>query len=363
MSVPDFNKHRQTSVVVLSRDHILHEPDLNMEHNAPHKNSAFEGYYSKFDLPSGAHLALIVCKVKNAKVRPYKVSFTYVPQDVNKVFQKELWPDNMEMNILSADNAFEIRVPGTGFVRWNGNSITEYSIKNEAFSFEGKTSTRTPWSRSASTPESLLVYLPLPLHWHVHSLGSECQFSLNIPGYTLPAADNTGTAMVHQEKNWALSFPKAHVWVQARDGERSFCCAGGQILGMEAFLLGYRSKKYDIDFRPPFATRFLGVGPFMAYSTDWNGRAFSLSVQSFRQKITVEASAPKGSFFSLSAPFEEGHLPNMLGQSFQATIKIKVFESGWFSPWELVQEDTFESGSLEFGAGYYPPRGSSQKLN
>lgn len=304
-----------------------------------------------------------MCRVKSAKFRPYKVSFTYVPHDVTKVFQKELWPEAMEMNVLSPDNAFEIRVPGVGFVKWNRNSITEYSIKDEAFSFEGKTSTRTPWSRRASTPESWLVYLPLPLHWHVHSLGSECQFSLDIPGYPLPPSDKKGTAMVHQEKNWALSFPKAHIWVQARDGERSFCCAGGQILGMEAFLLGYRSKMYEIDFRPPFATRLLRMSPFMSYITDWDNRSFSLSVQSFRQKIVVEASAPKGSFFSLSAPFEEGHLPNMLGQSFQATIKVKVYESGWLSPWELVQEDDFEGGSLEFGAGYYPPRGSNQKLN
>lgn len=334
-----------------------------MEHNAPHKSSAFEGYYSKFDLPSGAHLALIVCRVKNAKFRPNKVSFTYVPQDVSKTFQKELFPEEMEMRVLSPDHAFEIAIPKVGYVKWHGNSITEYSINDESFTFKGQTSTRTPWSRKTNTPESWLVYLPLPLHWHVHSLASECDFSLSIPGYSLPAADKDSKAIVHQEKNWAASFPSAHMWLQARKGDSSFCCAGGQILGMEAFLLGFRSKAREVDFRPPFALRVAGLSPFLSYTTDWEGKKFSLSVQSFRQKVTVEARAPEGSFFSLSAPFREGHLPNMLGQSFQATIRVKVWESGWVGDWSLVEEEVFEGGSLEFGAGYYPPRGSDKKFH
>ena len=334
-----------------------------MEHNAPHKNAAFEGYYSKFDLPSGAHIALIVCKVHAAKFRPNKVSFTYVPQDVSKTFQKEIWPDNMELKTLGHDNAFEITIPDVGFVRWQGNSITEYDIKDASFSFKGKTSTRTPWSRTSNTPESLLVYLPLPLHWHVHSLASECAYSLSIPDHPLPQAQASNTAIVHQEKNWAASFPSAHVWLQARKGDKSFCCAGGQILGMEAFLLGYRSKGREVDFRPPFALRVAGLSPFLSYTPDWENRKFSLSVQSFRQKITVEARAPKGTFFSLSAPFKEGHLPNQLGESFQATIRVKVWESGWVGEWALVEEEVFEGASLEFGAGYYPPRGSDKKFH
>ena len=334
-----------------------------MEHNAPHKNAAFEGYYSKFDLPSGAHIALIVCKVHAAKFRPNKVSFTYVPQDVSKIYQKELFPDAMEMTKTGPDNAFEITIPDVGFVRWHGNSITEYSLKDPSFTFTGKTSTRTPWSRTANTPESLLVHLPLPLHWHVHSLASECTYTLSIPGHPLPASQASNTAIVHQEKNWAASFPSAHIWVQARRGDTSICLAGGQILGMEAFLLGYRSKARSIDFRPPFALRFAGLSPFMTYTADWENRKFSLSVQSFRQKVEVEARAPRGTFFSLSAPFREGHLPNQLAESFQATVRVRVWESGWVGEWALVEEEVFEGGSLEFGAGYYPPRGSEEKFH
>ena len=334
-----------------------------MDYNAPHSSSVFEGYYSKFDLPSGAHLALIVCTVKGAKTRPHMLSFTYVPQDVSKTYQKELWADAIEMRTLSADNAFTLDVPGVGYVKWNSDSITEYCLDHKDFALHGQTSTRTPWSESADTPESLLANLPLPLHWHVHSLGSVCDFSLDIPSYDLPPSDKSGTAFVHQEKNWAHSFPSAHMWLQARDGQRGFCCAGGQTLGMEAFLLGYRSKGFSLDFRPPFAVRFAGLSPFMSYNTDWGKGCFELSVQSFRQKITVKATAPKGSFFSLSSPFPEGHRENFLGQSFQAKFEIKIYESGWLSPWKLVCEDTFEGASLEFGGGYYPPAGSDERFH
>lgn len=132
---------------------------------------------------------------------------------------------------------------------------------------------------------------------------------------------------------------------------------------MEAFLLGYRSKGINVDFRPPWAVRFGGLGPFMTYSTDWQSRKFELSVQSFRSRISVVATAPEGSFFSLSSPFPEGHRENYLGQSFEATIEVKYFESGLFSPWILIHEDKFEDASLEFGGDYYSPRGSEERFH
>lgn len=334
-----------------------------MEHHKPHPSAVFEGYYSKFDLPSGAHLALIACRVENAKRKPFMVSFTYVPaKDAPRTFQKEIWADSMEMKSAANGNGFQISIPGIGFIKWDTN-CTEYDFESPEFSFKAKSSSRTPWSQSTDTPESLLVRLPLPLHWHVQSLASKCHFELGIQDHDLPQEDRSGEAMIHDEKNWAHSFPSAHMWLQARDGDRSFCCAGGQILGMEAFLLGYRSKNLNVDFRPPFALRFAGLSPFLSYANDWEDRTFEASVQSFRQKITIKASAPVGSFFSLSSPFPEGHRENFLGQSFQATIEVKVYESGWFSPWRLVREDKFEDGSLEFGGGYYPPAGSNERFH
>lgn len=335
-----------------------------MQHNAPHPSAAFEGYYSKFDLPSGAHVALVICKVKKGSFKPNMVTFTYIPHDVSKTFQIETCPASIFMTQTgSCDNAFELRIPGMGSVKWDGDSVTTYDITGEGFEFKATTKTRTPWSRKTSTPESYLVHLPLPLHWHVHTLASACDFSMSIPTYDLPAADRRGITTVHQEKNWASSFPEAHMWLQARDGDRGICCAGGKVLGLDAFLLGYRGKKRSIDFRPPFAVSIAGWSPFLSYTSDWEQKTFSLSVQTFRQKVVVDASAPKGTFFSLSAPFPEGHRPNMVSESFQATIKVKVFESGWFGSWELAEEETFEDASLEFGAGYYPAAGTEEKFH
>jgi len=336
-----------------------------MEHHAPHRTSAFEGYYSKFDLPSGAHLALIICSVRGAKQRPHMVSFSYVPpDDATKTYQKEVWVDNIDMLTFSKkDYEFGLEVPGMGYARWGADSLAEYRLEHDDFSFHARTTSRVPWSKHTETPEGLLVNLPLPLHWHVQSLDSTCEFQLKLPGYDLPSQDRSGEARVHQEKNWARSFPSAHMWLQARDGDRGFCCAGGQILGLEAFLLGYRSKDLEIDFRPPFAVRVAGLSPFMSYQSDWGNRAFELSVQGLFYKLTVKATAPEGSFFALSSPFPEGHRENFLGQSFQATYEIKIFESNGISPWKLIREDVFQGASLEFGGGYYPPAGTKERFH
>nr|POE58671.1 hypothetical protein CFP56_68346 [Quercus suber] len=336
---------------------------IAMEHNAPHQSSVFEGYYSKFDLPSGAHLVVIICKVKGAKTRPNMLSFTYVPTDTSKTYQKEIWADDLQLVTFSTDHAFGLELPGIGHIRCNADSTTEYALDHEEFSLHATTTSRVPWSQTTNTPEALLVQLPLPLHWHVHSLASQSSFRLRITAYDVPAADAAGSATVHQEKNWAHSFPAAHTWLQARDGARGFCCAGGQILGLEAFLLGYRAPDYELDFRPPFAARVAGFGPFMTYHVDWETRTVELRVQSFRRKLCVKAVAPRGSFFSLSSPFPEGHRENFLGQSFQARLEVEIYESGWFGPWRLVKTDVFEGASLEFGGAYYPPAGSAQRIH
>ena len=335
-----------------------------MEHNAPHEGAAFEGYYSKFDLPSGAHLALVICKIKDAKTRPNALSFTYVPRDGSNIFQRELFVDNLVLRRTNQDDrSFIIDVPDIGYIAWTADSLATYKLEHADFSLHATTTSRTPWSDEANTPEGHLVNLPLPLHWHVHSLASQCNFDLKIAAYDLLPQDRLGEAIVHQEKNWANAFPTAHMWVQARDGERGFCCAGGEILGLNAFLLGYRSRDLNFDIRPPFAVRLAGIGPFLSYSTDWDNRTFELSAQTFRRKISIKAATPEGSFFSLSPPFADGHKENYLGQSFNAKLSIEIFESGFFGPWRLVKQDGFENASLEFGGDYYPPAGSESKFN
>ncbi|KAF2154729.1 hypothetical protein K461DRAFT_291648 [Myriangium duriaei CBS 260.36] len=369
-----------------------------MNHFAPHPGSQFEGYYSKFDLPSGARLALIISNVPNAKDRAHLVSFTYVPKGSTEYFQREIFIDSMEMVKTSPDGSFELRASPIGSMKVEADSTTTYTIKHEDFTFSGKTTTHQPWSSTTDTPEDLLVHLPLPLHWHVHSLAAACDFAMSIPSFAVPKADHSGTATVHQEKNWAQSFPSAHIWIQARDyttsstpfPQRSVCIAGGKILGTEAYLMGYRStthpaatkeKPFELDFRPPYAMRLLSLSPTLTTTPEFEKRQFKLSATSWTQRIDVTAKAPEDTFFPLSAPFPNGHLDNLLAESFAAEIKVKVYGwrwgprwwdmRGWWTGsgkvrkdvgwWEVEEEVVFQNASLEFGGGYYGFAGSETR--
>lgn len=380
-----------------------------MDHFAPHTGARFEGYYSKFDLPSGAHLALIITSVPAAKDRPHLVSFTYVSKKTNEYFQREVAVEPITMARTSTvGTEFELRAPGIGSMSVKPDSTTSYSIKHEDFSFSATTTTHHPWSSTTSTPEGLLVHLPLPLHWHVHSLGSACTFELNISNCSfLAPEDRSGIAVVHQEKNWANSFPSAHVWIQARQGQpqphhditqsnseapsRSICIAGGKIIGSEAYLLGYRSSThpsctpthpiFELDFRPPFAMSLLGLSPNLTVKPDFAARSFTLSARDWRNRIDVHVSAPADTFFPLSAPFPDGHRDNLLAESFRAELKARVYTWVWGSKWwdvrgwwagktdgnpavghwKLSEEVVFEDASLEFGGEYYGFAGSKTR--
>ncbi|KAK6375377.1 hypothetical protein LTR64_003500 [Lithohypha guttulata] len=379
----------------------------------------FEGYYSKFDLPSGGRLALIICSVPQAKTRPHMVSFTYIPPDYPDVplFQKEIWAEDIQMVNIDNDMlaklgfstspkhkvVFELRVPNVGTMKVYDDDTTEYDISDpeRSFSFSASIaggSGRTPWSRGSksSTPEGMLVYLPLPLHWHVHSLASTCNFRLSIPSdlyshlHPLDTSNTTTSivrppsqqlAYVHQEKNWAHSFPASHIWIQARNHTTNsgVNVAGGGIIGTDAFLISYHGTDslHDVSFTPPYAMQASSslpwplsiassYSPTCTCSVSWADRQAHLEVSSLTRKISIVASAPKDTFFGLSAPFHDGHRKNFLGQSFRAKIKVKVFKADrlGLGHWNLMCEEVFENGSLEFGADWYghPDKGETNPL-
>lgn len=334
-----------------------------MEHHAPHHKAAFEGYYSKFDLPSGAHIALILCSVPNAdKLPAHMVSLTYYPKSGEPIFHREHFVSEIHrITTDAATNAFELRVPDMGLMRCAGDSTT-FDLQCEEWSLKGTTTSRTPWDGETSTPEGWIVRLPLPLHWHVHSLASPCDLELDIPSCSIASEDKAGKAIVHQEKNWANSFPSAHMWIQAHSPSigSTITLAGGQILGMTAYLMGYRSPDIDVSFRPPFSLAVLGISPCMSINVDWENRAFSLNVTGFWRKIEVKAQAPRDrGWFGISAPFAEGFRKNFLTESFLAEVEVTVKERVWWS-WREVRRERFENASLEFGGEYFPLRGEKK---
>lgn len=340
-----------------------------MDHFAPHTTARFEGFYSKFDLPSGSHIALVICTVPRAtKLPPHMVSFTYYPASGAPIFQREHWVSNIERVITGPGKAFKLRTDfGNMCVASNGD--TSYKLQAPEWSLNATTTSRTAWlpEKNKDTPEGWLVHLPLPLHWHVHSLSSKANFQLSIPSLALSEADQRGTANVHQEKNWANSFPSAHIWVQARDPHtsRGICLAGGKILGMHAFLLGYRSPELNLDFLPPFALAvpipFLSclISPFMSHTIEYASRTFCLTVSNPFHKIEVRAQAPKQyGWFGLGSPFPEGHRKNYCSESFLARVDVMVWVKKWWGfTWTEVRRESFEGASLEFAGEYFPERG------
>lgn len=344
-----------------------------MEHYAPHHSAKFEGWYSKFDLASGAHIALIICSVPNAPSRQHMVSFTYYPASGAQIFQREHFIDNIKrVTTNESTNAFELQVPGMGYMRASSDGTTSYKLSAEdgSWTLEATCDSYTAWRSDKTTPEGWIINLPLPLHWHVHSLCSPCTFTLAIPslGDALPTTDRQSRATIHQEKNWANSFPEAHMWVQAWDAEhkRGICLAGGKIMYNTAYMLGYRSPSLDLDFVPPFSVSYLNLlSPFMSTTNNWAERSFSISVSNYFHKLELKAHAPKESgWFGLASPFPDGHRHNFCIESFRATVDVEVFEKkGWWpwSAWEKVKTEKWEGASLEFAGGYYPERGQGKK--
>ncbi|KAF1930720.1 uncharacterized protein M421DRAFT_357195 [Didymella exigua CBS 183.55] len=344
-----------------------------MEHYAPHPSSQFEGFYSKFDLESGAHIALIICSVPQAKTRPHMVSFTYYPKNGHPIFQREEFVETIERTVTDPKTqAFELRVPGMGYMACHANGTTSYRLNAPEWSLEADSTSITQWRTDKSTPEGWIIHLPLPMHWHVHSTCSPCTFKLDLPplGDAHPEFDRKGRGYIHQEKNWANSFPDAHMWVQAFNQESmtGVCLAGGKIMGQTAYLLGYRSDDLFLDFIPPFSVSYLNMpflSPFMSVDIDWESRTFSISVSDYVHKLELKAQAPKEpGWFGLASPFPDGHRPNFCRESFIATIDVRVYESeGWmpWHGWRQIKQEKFANASLEFAGGYYPERGESKK--
>lgn len=341
-----------------------------MTHYAPHPGSKFEGYYSKFDLSSGSHIAIVICSIPNATTRPHMVSFTYYPKSGKPIFQREHFVDSIEhVTTDEKTKAFKLQIPGMGLMRTEADGTTWYKLKTEEWSFEAQSTEFTPWRKDKSTPEGWMIYLPFPLHWHVHSLCSPCTFSLDIPslGDNFSPVDHQGRATFHQEKNWANSFPDAHMWVQAWDASnnKGVCLAGGKIMGQTAYMLGYRSPTLDLDFVPPFSVSYLNFfSPFMFVKNDWEARTFTISVSTYLYRLELKAYAPKESgWFGLASPFPDGHRPNFCRESYMATIEVKISErSGWmpWNAWRQIKMEKFDGASLEFAGGYYPERGDNK---
>jgi len=341
----------------------------SMNHFSPHKGVTFEGYYSKFRLPSGSSIALIISAVpavaKNVnpaqvvKNMAFMISFTYVHPDSTHHWQKEYWPSHFD---ITQEQGFVIRWD-QGEFGWDAEKEKIWWILNtDEIQFKASTQERSriPWinGEKGSTPAGLLANLPLPIQWHVHTLDSTCDYTLRLPNEAkVLQGEARGQAQVHVEKNWALSFPESYIWIQGRDHERGkgICIAGGSLFkGVQAYLVGYDDGRTQTTFTPPTSTSIFGISLGLTPQVSYPNRTIQLDLRGWFKRVRVTANAPEGTFFTLSAPLDTGHSPDYATQSFAATIKVKSWSRSWpWMEWSSAGEEVFERGSLEFGGGFY----------
>lgn len=386
---------------------------------------------------------------------PFMISFTYVNADSTRWFQRELHselhpgpyqpaiarnvsaraqttsPDtvraasstssspttNGETDTSPVDaGGFTIIFPSGSF-SWSGPQIDliTWDIQHSDFSFIAcTTSSRVAWTPgdAFSTPAGPLANLPLPIQWHVHSLDSECAFSLSIDlersksmvrdrsdeaRVSSNAQDGTtgnsdagelavhpldahGVGRVHTEKNWAYSFPASYIWIQARNPSSEpddtitgadstssprrssgsgICIAGGSLFqGVQAYLIGYHpSTSRPISFAPPTSTSLfglsLGTTTRIAYSAE-SSSTCEITVNGWYTRLLVTATAEPGTFFPLSAPLKTGHRAGYTVQSFAARITVRRWSRATlWGAWREEKGDEWENGSLEFGGDLY----------
>lgn len=379
----------------------------SLSHYGPHRTAAFEGWYSKFRLPSGASLALIVSMVPKARGPidgeatsrtdqnpPYMISFTYCSADSSEWFQREFHP-RLHVGPYQPETAAHIlqdlkpgmdkSVPdfkqsrrGAGFTikfdegsfSWSGanSDLITWRVQHQDFAFVASTTGRSVhWipSEASSTPAGYLANFPLPIQWHVHSLDTPCLFDLSIRPNKgearLLKRDTHGTASVHCEKNWAVSFPDSYIWLQARDHDSrtGVCVAGGSLLpGIQAFLIGYQGTKgHAHSFSPPTSTSILGFSLGTTAAIEYREDADSkvvIAVKGWFTSLIITATAPCGTFFPLSAPLRTGHARGYTVQSFAAEISVqKRQRSSLWGRWVETGTQRFAMGSLEFGGNFY----------
>lgn len=266
-------------------------------------------------------LVIITCEVKTA-IDPEKRIMVYVlyaphhdlphsgsTSEVEKGFVREMTAPNWVLTQSRSETSsskngvqvgtvepWSVEVPGIGYMKVDAHGDQEILVRMPAnqdhqdeLILTVRTSHRTPYSSLSpiSGPEGPFERLGifLPLHWHVFSGCSKAEWSLA----TRPKSEAwdplrdmktgfgptlaSGTAMAHVEKNHGVGFPSGWIWAHCLGSNHTFsgeyerppirlALAGGSILGLEAYLIGFRDDSLGIewDFTPPGTVGLNGWG-------------------------------------------------------------------------------------------------------
>ena len=278
----------------------------------------------------------------------------------------EVFPSNTRLYLNKSDIVDRDPAPGgSPSFRWAAEGIGQLTGDAAKIDFPNgvslslRLSNAVAWSADGLGPEGIVsLFRSFPLHWFVHSLRSGVEFEATLPAENGSGIEKlSGTGYAHFEKNWGVSFPPAYVWMQAYDAakNRAIAIAGGRPvkvgpLSPEAWLAGYRSPSYTIDFAPQ------NVGTLFESTVDACKGHFELVAAHMNRRLSVSARAARNTYGGIAIPRDTGFQKDGSEQSFQTKIVARIFDVVPFSPLRdkdrLLEESVFENGALEFGSDF-----------
>ena len=346
---------------------IVNSPDTfpsssNNPHVPPGPGPWFEGWYTRVSDINGSRSIAIICASHLPKGETY-VPGVFLPGYINILISEGDGSPTLsytvfpEKTMALVDGRPVVKNPRLGspadfeWVAEGYGNITEDSVDISipgVLDIHFKTKNRIPWNERffEARPEGLLSLLPLPLNWHIHSLGSDAEYEYTIFGDE-GASTTTGAGYAHQEKNWGAGFPVGWVWTQgiAEDNQAHFVATLANVeigpIGLDAWLAAYRSASIAWDFR------FNAPGTVLHIELDACEGTLYLEATDSNRRLTIDAIAPPDTFGDVSIPTQDGFAPESGGESFSATITVSAYDAN-----VLLEERVFYNAALEFGAGY-----------
>ncbi|PRP79166.1 hypothetical protein PROFUN_13116 [Planoprotostelium fungivorum] len=326
-------------------------------------DSWFEGWYTRIvDVKNGRSFASCAGSFcaggkgcDGMSDQPGYLAFIHQDHNENRFQVEEMFPEHTKITLgqppSSIDENPNSQTPARVFT-WQADGVglfTNESIKlnmpekNIRFTAEMTDPVYWDTENPGEGPEGIVSYFPLQQHWFVYSLRSQVKYVYNGPQGTM-----IGTGYAHQEKNWGSSFPSEWVWLHgiSQDGNSQLVLSGGNVpivggLSVHAWLVGLRSEKYDLDFRPQDLPTL-----FVPEVDACNGK-FKMDVTHLTQRLIIEVAAPVDTFVDLAIPTANGFVKNGCVESYSAKITVSVYSWG-----SLVDTIIFERSAIEFGAGY-----------
>jgi len=268
-------------------------------------------------------------------------------------------------------------------VTWRAEGLGSFRFTQESCSIDFrlgplhvalKTKSTLPWRPGSSVlhgPEGWLGYTPLlPCHYFVHSVGSHCEYRLDVQGRAGGALAGKA-AVCHIEGNHGTFFPSGWIWSQAVSADNTVSL--GLVAGLFDIgplsplniVLYYRSPKTGVRvFRTTDLDSIdITEGLHRPMSSGQRGAVVNLRACSRRDSLVlrVNIAAPPVSF---GPPV---HIPTRAGfsadpgcrESYTAVATVRVYEfvggkggGEEGASYRLLESTSIPLACLEFGNSY-----------